>query len=140
MQSLYWTESSGDPIAQTARTMCLRAGLTDEATGFAIRLAQETWENGEAADRLISGASENWAIERMSRVDKILLRMALTEIDLFDDIPQTVSIDEAIELSKRYSVEKAPAFINGILDAIVKVRKETPGGEGELTQARSSTE
>ena len=71
-------------------------------------------------DRLIGSASENWALERISRIDRILMRMALTEILVFDDIPVKVSIDEAIELAKRYSVEKSPAFINGILDALVK--------------------
>ena len=120
MQALYWTESSGDPVEQTVRTMALRAGLTVEAARFASRLASAAWQNREAADRRIAEASENWALERISRVDRILLRMALAEIDFFDDIPVTVSIDEAIELSKDYSVEKAPAFINGILDAIVK--------------------
>ena len=120
MQSLYWSESSDDPIQQTVRTMALRVGLTVEATGFATRLAEAAWEHRGVADEQIAEASENWALERMSRVDRILLRLALTEIELFEDVPVNVSIDEAIELSKRFSVEKAPAFINGILDAVVK--------------------
>lgn len=120
MQALYWTESSNDPIEQTTRTMSLRSSLTVEATQFAIQLSKASWNNRDEADARIAEVSENWAVDRMSRVDRILLRLALTEIEMFDDIPVNVSIDEAIELSKRYSVEKAPAFINGILDAVVK--------------------
>ena len=120
LQALYWTESSEDPIQQTLHTMCLRAGLSLDASQFAVALGKETWARMEALDLMIGSASENWALERISRIDRLLLRMALAEILAFEDIPVKVSINEAIELAKRYSVEKSPAFINGILDALVK--------------------
>ena len=120
LQALYWTESSGDPIRQTLQTMSLRAGLTEEPAAFAQALGQATWEKREEMDKLIEGVSENWALERIARIDLILLRMALTEIFAFDDIPMKVSLDEAIELAKRYSVEKSSKFINGVLDALVR--------------------
>ena len=120
LQALYWTESSGDPIQQTLHTMSIRTDLAPEASQFAMTLGREVWRRREELDRLIEGASENWSLERIARIDRILLRMALTEILAFDDIPVKVSMDEAIELAKRYSVEKAPGFINGILDALVK--------------------
>lgn len=120
LQALYWTESSGDPVGQTLHTMSLRIGLSPEAALFAAALGKETWARREALDRMIEGVSENWALERISRIDRLLLRMAITEILAFKDIPVKVSIDEAIELAKRYSVEKSPAFINGILDALVR--------------------
>ncbi len=71
-------------------------------------------------DTLIESALENWALDRISRIDRILLWMALTEIRAFADVPVKVSIDEAIELAKVYSEEKASGFINGVLDAVVK--------------------
>ncbi len=120
LQALYWAESSGDPVEQTLHTVSLRADLAPEAARFAAAVGTQAWERREELDRLIGSASENWALERISRIDRILLRMALTEILAFEDVPPKVSIDEAIELAKRYSAENAPAFVNGILDALVK--------------------
>lgn len=120
LQALYWSQSSGDPVQQTLRTMSLRLDLSPEVSKFAMDLGVKTWDRRERLDPRIGSVSQNWSLERISRIDKILLWMALTEIEAFDDIPTNVSIDEAIELAKRYSVEKAPGFINGILDALVK--------------------
>lgn len=120
LQALYWSQSSGDPVQQTLRTMSLRLDLSPEVSKFAMDLGVKTWDRRERLDPRIESVSQNWSLERISRIDKILLWMALTEIEAFDDIPTKVSIDEAIELAKRYSVEKAPGFINGILDALVR--------------------
>ena len=120
LQALYWTESTGDPISQTVRTMCLRHRLAPDASGFATSLAHLVWEHREALDRLTESALENWSLERISRIDRLVLRMALAEIRWQDDVPLKVSLDEAIELAKRYSGEKAPGFVNGVLDGLVK--------------------
>jgi len=120
LQALYWTESSGDPIEETLENMSNRADLTQEVSEFAASLGKETWALRQEMDVLIESALENWALDRISRIDRILLWMALTEIRSFADVPVKVSIDEAIELAKVYSEEKASGFINGILDAVVK--------------------
>ena len=120
LQAIYWSESSGDPIRETITTMSLRAGLSTEAEAFSVTLCERTWERRDHLDSLIEGVSENWALDRISRIDRILLHMALTEMQAFDDIPAKVSIDEAIELAKEYSVERSPSFINGILDTLAK--------------------
>ena len=69
-------------------------------------------------DGLISRSSLNWRLERMSRVDRNILRLALYEVLFVKDIPPKVSIDEAVELGKRFGTEESGAFINGILDRI----------------------
>ena len=120
LQALYWSESSGEPVQRTIRSVALRAGLSEDAAEFARALGQEAWTRREELDGLVEGISRNWALDRISRIDRILLWMALTEMLAFDDIPFRVSMNEAIELAKRYSVEKAPTFINGILDALVR--------------------
>lgn len=120
LQALYWSMSSGDPVEQTLRTMCKRVNLSVEAAAFACAMGQKAWEAREALDGSIGEVTENWSVDRLSRIDRILMWMALTEMEHFDDVPVKVSIDEAIELAKRYSVEKAPAFINGILDRLSK--------------------
>jgi N utilization substance protein B len=120
LQALYWTESAGDPIQQTVQTMCVRSGLSKSASEFASTLAKSVWANRETLDQEIEPVLENWSLDRLSRIDRFLLRMALAEMHYFNDIPFKVSIDEAIELAKRYSEAKASGFINGILDALVK--------------------
>lgn len=120
LQALYWSESSGEPVHRTLHAMALRAELSDDAAEFARALGRETWARREELNGMVEGISRNWALERISRIDRILLWMALTEMLAFDNIPFRVSMNEAIELAKRYSVEKAPAFINGILDALVR--------------------
>jgi N utilization substance protein B len=127
LQALYWAESSGDPVDQTLRTMSLRSDLSPEAARFATDLGRKAWADREALDGMIGRVAENWSVDRIARIDRILIRMALTEMRAFPDIPVTVSIDEAIELAKRFSVEKAPGFINGVLDRLSRepgLRKE----------------
>ncbi len=123
LQALYWSESSGDPVHQTLHAVALREGLSEDATEFAQALGRETWTRKEELNRMVEGISRNWALERISRIDRILLWMALTEMLAFDNIPVRVSMNEAIELAKRYSAEKAPTFINGILDALVRQQR-----------------
>ncbi len=124
LQAIYWALSTDDPASQTLRTMALRSDLSPEATEYALSVGKLMWANREQLDEDIGRASENWDISRISRIDRILMWMALTEIRSMDDIPVRVSIDEAIELAKRYSVEKAPGFINGILDKLARPHLE----------------
>lgn len=120
LQALYWTASAGDPVRQTAHTMCIRSGLATSSSDFAMTLAETTWAHREEFDASIAPVLENWALDRVSRIDRIVLWIALAEMRYFKDIPHKVSIDEAIELAKRFSEAKAAGFINGILDALSK--------------------
>ena len=120
LQALYWTASVGDPVQQTAHTMCIRTGLARAASDFAMALAETTWAHREEFDASIAPVLENWSLDRVSRIDRIVLWIALAEMRYFEDIPYKVSIDEAIELAKQFSEAKASNFINGILDALSK--------------------
>lgn len=71
-------------------------------------------------DEMITNSLENWSIDRMAKVDHMLLRMATYELKWGEDIPEKVAINEAIEIAKVYSTDKSPQFINGILGNIVK--------------------
>lgn len=78
-------------------------------------------EHGDAIDQKISSFSENWALKRMALVDLNILRIATFEIEFFDNsVPPKSSIDEAIEIAKKYSTTESASFINGILDQIYK--------------------
>jgi transcription antitermination protein NusB len=74
----------------------------------------------ESIDRIISESSSNWPLARMARVDRAILRVAVFELFYLGDIPHNVTINEAIEIAKRFSSDDAPMFINGVLDRIAK--------------------
>ena len=85
---------------------------------FTTRLVRGVDEYRKDIDHRIEKYSEHWSLERISRVDCNILRMAIFEILWCPDIPPKVSINEAIELGKKYGTEKSGSFINGILDKI----------------------
>lgn len=78
-------------------------------------------------DKALSGASEKWAVSRMSTVDLAVLRVAAAELLYVDGIDDSVSINEAVVIAKKYGSEKSAAFVNGILGAIVRSKKENSG-------------
>ena len=77
-------------------------------------------ENKSWADELICKCLENWEYSRVAIVDKILLRMGVSEIYHMDDVPPKVSISEMVEIAKVFSTEESSGFVNGILDTIYK--------------------
>lgn len=107
----------GDP-EESFETVCKSFLPPKEVRPFARDLVLGVWRNKEDLDKLIGRASKNWRIERMSRVDRNILRMAVFEVLYMGDIPPKVSIDEAVELGKRFGTEDSGAFVNGVLDSI----------------------
>lgn len=85
---------------------------------FAEALVLGVRNHDERIDNLIQEASTNWKIERMALVDRNILRIATHELRNLPDIPHKVSLNEAIEIAKRYGTEDSSSFINGILDKI----------------------
>jgi len=77
-------------------------------------------------DRLIEERAEGWPLERLHSVDRNILRLAIYELLYREDIPPEVAINEAVELAKKYGTERSPAFINGILDRILKEKERIP--------------
>ena len=77
-------------------------------------------ENMKWTEDIIKSHLENWEIDRVALIDKILLKMGICEIYFIDDIPPKVTISEMVEIAKIYSTDESPIFINGILDAVFK--------------------
>lgn len=77
-------------------------------------------DNQKNLDEMIAASLKSWHIDRLSRLDLSILRLALIEITEDADIPEKVSINEAVELAKKYSSDKAPKFINGVLAGCLK--------------------
>jgi len=87
---------------------------------FASELYKKVLENMDSIDNMIKECVENWDIKRLAIIDKNVIRMGVCELLFFNDIPQKVSIDEAIELAKKYGAGDSGSFVNGILDHIAK--------------------
>ena len=91
---------------------------------FSREVVLGVFENKENLDAMIRDASQHWRLERMSLVDRNILRMALFEVHFMKDVPHKVSIDEAVEMGKKYGTEESGAFINGILDHVYHTAQE----------------
>jgi transcription antitermination protein NusB len=100
--------------------------LEPAAREFAQQLLAASVERAAAVDERIAGASKNWRLERMSRVDRNILRLGTVELVAFPDVPVKVVINEAVELAKRFGTAESPAFVNGILDRIAGVLGRSP--------------
>ncbi len=92
---------------------------------FAHNLIRRVLSNVEELDSKIKERVENWELNRIALIDKILLRMGICELLYFPDIPPKVSINESIEIAKNYSTASSGKFINGILDAILAEQKKS---------------
>lgn len=99
-----------------------KAPELDELCRFALELVQGVLAFREEIDQRLRSLSEHWRLERMSIVDRNILRLGAYEVLYRTDIPPKVSIDEAVELAKEYGDEKSSAFVNGILDALAATR------------------
>lgn len=98
----------------------------EEVRQFAEELARGVESNAKEIDDLIESTSINWRLERMPRVDRNVLRIAVFELIHRQDVPVAVVINEAIEIGKRYGSEESGSFINGILDRVAQELGRTP--------------
>jgi N utilization substance protein B len=120
LRAFYAFELSGNNLEQTFKDILLpRQDINNSGIEFACKLVRMAAENKVTIDAYICNKAQNWDFERIAILDKLILRMAICEFLYFEDIPPKVSIDEAIEISKKYSTEKSGKFINGILDSVL---------------------
>ena len=96
---------------------------------FAENLVMGVISKQETIDRLLQENSLNWSLNRMVRVDLALLRMAVFELAFCPDLASNVVINEAVEIGKRFGTAETPAFVNGILDRIARVVRESGSKE-----------
>ena len=103
---------------------------------FAKLLATGVCENRAVIDQTIEKHTENYKLNRVSAVDRSILRLAIYEILFREDIPNVVSINEAIEVAKRFGTEESGRFVNGILDNLNRALRQDPGArEGGAMEA-----
>ena len=96
-----------------------------EINGFTEKLYARATENVAVIDEEIRKYLKNWRLERLSKPALAILRLAFAELLYFDDVPASVTVNEAVELAKKYAVDKDAPFINGVLGSAVRAR-QTP--------------
>ena len=121
--TVYQLDLNENPLDFALDSVLEEAELDEESTAFCKALAQKTLEKQSEIDALIQKHMENWTLKRMPSVDRNILRLAVCEMLYLPEIPDKVAINEAIELAKTYSDEKAPRFINSVLDKILKEKQ-----------------
>jgi transcription antitermination protein NusB len=119
LQALYQIEITGDASAAAVDLFLSHFEGSAPAKEFARRLVSGVVSQRPDIDRLIEQCTENWRLVRMAKVDLLILRMAAYELIFCPDIPLNVSLDEAIEMGKRFGTGDSGSFINGVLDQLV---------------------
>lgn len=118
LQFLYQVDLRGADLIDEVDGYLSDAESDDETRKFARDLVVGTFERIVEIDAMITSVAQNWQIDRMAVIDRNVLRMATFELLWCPAIPPKVSINEAIELGKRFSTENSGGFINGIIDKI----------------------
>ncbi len=129
LQLLYARD--GDPATDVAGAVsswaeAFELELDPTAQAFARELVAAASQHAAQIDALIGAASKNWRIDRMSRVDRNILRLGACELVAFGGVPVKVVINEAVELAKRFGTAESPAFVNGILDRVATAVGRSP--------------
>jgi len=130
VQSLYQMEMNG-VAAEEAVAMVLTEVKEENETEIEIRnfsemntyvlsLVQGTWSNKERIDHLLSEYLKNWQMDRLSRVDRQILRLACYEMVFSEDVPPKVVVNEAIELAKHFGTDESGKFVNGVLGKMIR--------------------
>jgi transcription antitermination factor NusB len=118
IQILFHLEFNADDPREVFDLICGNFRTQESIKPFSAQLVLGVCEKREELDALIIHASNNWRLPRMARLDKCILRLAAFEMMFMHDIPPKVSIDEAVDLGKKFGSEDSGSFINGILDNI----------------------
>jgi len=132
MQALFYIDMRrGDPT-EMLDLYCKCYPVSKKALPFFIKLVKGVLAAKPEIDAIIENHSDNWKIGRMPGVDRNIMRIAVYELMICDDIPSKVSINEAIDVGKKFGAEDSGAFINGILDSIRIATEEGRISEAEI--------
>jgi transcription antitermination factor NusB len=120
MQALFQLDVQGSALLAELNDFFTENAPEADVRKQASEWTKGAWENIAVCDELIGSATIKWKLSRLSMVDKSILRLAVYHLKFCADIPPKVTINEAIELAKKFGTEKSPAFVNGVLDGVLK--------------------
>jgi N utilization substance protein B len=118
MQALFYMDMQNKASPQMLEHFCETFRPSKKSEAFFFKLVSGVLETRVEIDALIERFSKNWKINRMSCVDRNVMRIAVYELLHCEDIPPKVSINEAVDVGKKFGTEESGAFINGIMDSI----------------------
>ena len=125
LQALFYFDANPVDPATMIELFCKSCHPSKKILPFFLSLANGVIDNREEIDEVIKRFSSNWKISRMSCVDRNIIRIAVYELLSCPDIPPKVSINEAIDIGKKFGTEESGSFINGILDSVhLAIEKE----------------
>ena len=126
LKFLYQTEFNSESPDLELNPFCERANVSGEVHNFTQALIKKLLLYEKEVDELLKKVSAHWSPDRMSVIDKNIIRLGICEL-LFDSTtPPKVVINEAVEIAKKFGTEESPDFINGILDKILKGSEVVP--------------
>ena len=130
LQAIYAKELRGSELDDTCDFMMdADKPPSDKVIKYGKQLSNLIFMHSKEMDKLIISRSKNWDFNRITLIDKLILRMALVEMIYVDDVPPKVSIAEGVEIAKQFSTTDSSGFINGILDSVynetIKGREKT---------------
>jgi transcription antitermination factor NusB len=127
LKLLYALDLTRVQVKEVLRAPWTDTLIPDQSRDFTANLVTGVMQHRDEIDTLIQECSTNWSLERIGLVERNILRFAIYELCFLPDIPPNVTINEAVEVAKKYGTEEAPAFINGILDRIKHAVGQHPG-------------
>ncbi|MEX0906268.1 MAG: transcription antitermination factor NusB [Balneolaceae bacterium] len=142
LKSIYAVEVGDNSTKEVIKNI-IKNSLKEDTTSvkFAEKLLLVTAGDAKSHDNIIQKHINNWEVHRLAMMDKLILRMAISEFLYFEEVPTKVTINEAIELAKSYSTRKSGNFVNGILDAVLndlkKENKIVKKGRGLIENSRN---
>ena len=119
MQALYQADLSSADIDTALKNISESENFIPETLAFAKELAQAAWAAKDMSDQVIEDLAIDWSLDRIGKVDRAVLRLAIQELNA-GGTPVSVVINEAVELAKKYSGDESAKFINGILGAYLR--------------------
>jgi transcription antitermination factor NusB len=120
MQALYQLDVQGSDVFDYLDDFFIENEPDDSVRKIASEWTRQTWKEIEVCDELITSSTIKWELSRLSSVDKSILRLCVYQMRFCKDIPPRVVINEAVEIAKKYSSDKSFAFVNGVLDAVLR--------------------
>jgi len=123
IQFLYLTEMNEGNLADQLKQFWENHSCQEDIQSFTENILNDIFDHKKDIDGKLEKYSDNWALSRMTVIDRNLLRMAACELMYSKSVPPKVAIDEAVEIAKKFGSEDSPNFINGVLDRILKELK-----------------
>jgi N utilization substance protein B len=138
LQMLFALDSSGADVERIITDFWRETPGEPEGRAYADELMRGIARELELTDERIRTASKNWRLERMTRVDRNVLRLGAFELANRPDVPRAVILDEAVEIAKRFGTIESGAFVNGVLDRIAddcgRIDRDRPNSSDQTTE------